>query len=78
MALLRAAIDKRVKNAGPIILPNGMSTKTDKRLINTRPGPAPGSIPYAKIIGKMAKPAKIAIKVSKPATVREVLKIFSS
>ena len=42
------------------------------------PGPAPGSRPYAKIIGKIARPANIAIKVSKLATVSEVLNIFSS
>ena len=66
------------KKAGPTILPKGISTKADNKLTNTRPGPAPGSKPYANIIGKIARPANIAINVSKPATVREVLKIFSS
>ena len=60
------------------MLPNGMSTKADNKLTNTRPGPAPGSSPYANIIGKIARPANIAIRVSKPATVSEVLNIFSS
>ena len=78
IALLNAAIDNSAKKAGPIILPKGISTKADNRLTKTRPGPAPGSRPYAKIIGKIARPANIAIKVSKPATVSEVLNIFSS
>ena len=78
IALLNAAIDSNAKKAGPTILPNGMSTNADKRLTNTSPGPAPGSRPYAKIIGKIARPANIAINVSRPATVNEVLNIFSS
>ena len=68
IALLNAAIESNAKKAGPTTLPKGISTKADNRLTNTRPGPAPGSKPYAKIIGKIAKPANIAIKVSKPAT----------
>ena len=78
IALLNAAIDKSAKKAGQTILPKGISTKADNKLTKTRPGPAPGSRPYAKIIGKIARPANIAIKVSKPATVNEVLNIFSS
>ena len=39
----------------------------------TRPGPLPGSKLNAKIIGKIAKPARIAISVSKEATVKDVL-----
>jgi len=78
MALLNAAIYKSANKAGPTRLPKGMSTKADNKLTKTRPGPAPGSKPYAKIIGNIARPAKIAMRVSKPATVSEVLKIFSS
>ena len=40
---------------------------------NTRPGPLPGSKLKAKIIGNIAKPAKIATKVSREPTVNEVL-----
>jgi hypothetical protein len=45
IALLNAAIDNNAKKAGPTILPRGISTNADKRLTNTRPGPAPGSRP---------------------------------
>ena len=72
-----AAIDSNTKKAGPTILPNGMSTNADNRLTNTSPGPAPGSRPYAKIIGKITRPANIAINVS-GLQLSEVLNIFSS
>ena len=54
-----------------------MSEKADSILTNTRFGPDAASNPYANMIGNIAKPAIIAIKVSNPATVSEVLNIFS-
>jgi len=41
-----------------------------------RPGPLFGSKLNAKIIGKIANPASIAIRVSSEATVKEVLTTF--
>ena len=45
IALLKAAMDNNIKNAGPIIFPKGISIKIVNRLLNTRPVPCCGSIP---------------------------------
>ena len=59
---LKAAIDSKIKNIGPISWPNSIWLKADNRETNTKPGPLPGSRLKAKIIGNIARPARIATK----------------
>ena len=47
--------------------PRGICSKTLGSVMNTRPGPLPGSTPKAKHAGKMMRPAMRATRVSTPA-----------
>ena len=47
--------------------PKGIMSKTAGRVMKTRLGPAPGSTPKAKQLGKMIRPAMRATRVSMPA-----------
>ena len=53
------------------------SENTLGRVPKIRPGPCPGSRPKENTAGKMAIPAIRAINVSSPATLRQLLGIFS-
>ena len=75
---LNAATDNSIKNKGPINCPNCIWLKAESIETKTSPGPLFGSKLKAKIIGKIAKPAKIAIRVSSEATVKEVPTTFCS
>ena len=70
---LRAATDNRIKNNGPINCPNCIWLKAESIETKTNPGPLLDSRLNAKMIGKIAKPANIAIKVSNEATVKDEL-----
>ena len=53
-----------------------MFTKAQGKVTKTKPGPAAASRLFAKTMGKIAIPAKIATKVSKKATESAVEPIF--
>ena len=78
MEELKAAIDNNMKKKAPIIWPNCIWLNADNIDTKTSPGPLFGSKLKAKIIGNIAKPANIATKVSKDATVKEVGTTFWS
>ena len=54
------------KNSVPHSCPTGIWLNTLGSVMNTRPGPLPGSTPNAKHAGKMMRPATSATAVSKP------------
>ena len=56
------------KNSVPHSCPTGIWLNTLGSVMNTRPGPLPGSTPNAKHAGKMMRPAMMATSVSSPAT----------
>ena len=66
-----AATDNNINNSGPINSPNCIWLNAVSIETKTNPGPLLGSRLNAKIIGKIAKPANIAIKVSNEATVND-------
>ena len=72
IAEVSAAIDTMAKNSTPKAVPNGICWKASGRLMKIRPGPAVGSIPLAKMIGKIARPASSATQVSAMATMKVV------
>ena len=61
------------KNNVPKIAPAVILPKAIGKLTKIKPGPDAGSIPWLKIIGKIAKPAAKAITVSIITTVRAIL-----
>ena len=73
IAELHAAKETNTKNIVPKITPALICPKAMGNVWNRRPGPALGSKPFAKTIGKIAKPAIIATAVSKKATITTVL-----
>ena len=62
--VVMAAKDMNRKNRLPQSCPSGISLKMLGRVTNTRPGPAPGSMPNAKQDGMMIRPAMTATNVS--------------
>ena len=54
IAEVSAAIDTMAKNSTPKAVPNGICWKASGRLMKISPGPAVGSMPLAKMIGKIA------------------------
>ena len=66
---VNAAIKTRKKNRPPKNIPKGISLNNDAMVTNNNPGPEFGSIPKANKAGKITKPAKIAIAVSKKTTI---------
>ena len=73
---LKAAIDNRIKNKGPITNPNSIWLNAESIETKTNPGPLFGSRLKAKIIGKIASPARIATRLSNEATVKDVFTTF--
>jgi len=67
-----AAMESIKKNSAPNSVPNGIAWNANGRLINSSPGPSPGSMPLAKITGKIASPAISATTVSATATLSVV------
>ena len=67
MIVDRAAKLMNRKNSVPHNWPSGIWLNTLGSVMNTRPGPAPGSTPNAKHAGKMTRPAMSATRVSSPA-----------
>ena len=57
--------------------PPGICWNIFGRVINTKPSSEAGSIPKAKTAGKIAIPARTAIKVSANETLRAVFARFS-
>ena len=55
------------KKSVPHTCPNGICENTLGSVMNTSPGPLPGSTPNAKHAGKMMRPAMNATSVSSPA-----------
>ena len=74
---VRAAKSRRRKKDAEKKAPIGILLKTWGRVINTRPGPPPGSMEKANTAGNTTKPARIAMRVSKPTTVRVLVVRFS-
>ncbi len=74
---VKAAINKSKKKRAPKIFPPGICKKTFGNVMNTRPGPAVGSIPNAKTAGKIATPASRAIIVSATAMEQVTVDKFS-
>ena len=72
MAEVRAAIESMAKNSTPNSCPKGIWLKATGRLMKISPGPEDGSMPLAKMIGKIASPAISATRVSAIATVKVV------
>ena len=68
MTVDSAANVMNTKNSTAHSWPNGISLNTLGSVMNTRPGPEPGSTPNAKHDGKMTRPAISATSVSRPAT----------
>ena len=66
---VNAAIKTRKKNRPPKNIPKGISLNNDAMVTNNKPGPEFGSIPKANKAGKITRPAKIAIAVSKKTTI---------
>ena len=60
-----AAMISRKKKRGAKKAPPGMALNTLVRERKTSPGPWSGGSPKAKIAGKIAKPAKMAMRVSR-------------
>ena len=78
IAELHAAIETKMKKIAPISSPPGIVPNATGRLINIKPGPALGSIPWvAKTIEKIISPEIIATALSKNATTRMVLPILA-
>jgi len=75
MAEVQAAKTSRMKKRVPNSSPPGIWPKAMGRVMKTSPGPAPGSMPLAKTMGKMARPASKETRVSSPAISREEFRI---
>ena len=59
-------------------LPAGKLSNTEGNVWKIKPGPAAGSNPTANTAGRIARPARRAIKVSSPAITKEFFGIFES
>jgi len=64
MVEVRAATESNMKNRSEKKYPPAICWKIFGRVMNTSPSSAAGSIPKAKTAGKMAMPARMAMKVS--------------
>jgi len=61
---VRAAIARSKKNKIAKKYPPAICSKTNGSVIKTKPGPSPGFTLKAKTAGKIATPARMAIRVS--------------
>ena len=77
MALVTAANSTSAKNRIAKTDPPLIEANTFGRVPNISPGPCPGSRPKENTAGKMAIPAITAMMVSSPATLAQLLGIFS-
>ena len=73
-----AAKTNKIKKSVPKNVPPSIEPKAMGSVWNMRPGPAPGSSPFANTIGKIAIPANNATAVSANATIMEVFAIDAS
>ena len=70
IADVRAAINRRMKNMVPHIVPPVNCAKTVGNTTKINPGPSAGLAPKAKTVVKIATPASMAMAVSKKRTHR--------
>ena len=73
MADVAAAINTNKKNAKPNRFPKVIDSKTAGKIPKIKPGPAVGVYPNANTTGKIANPERTATRVSKPATINELV-----
>ena len=71
MALVRAAKTSKAKKTVARKVVPGIWLRAMGTLMNTRPGPAAGSMPWLKMMGKSISEATRAIQVSRAEMVTE-------